>query len=157
MTGPPPLNYGRRAKNADHLRVLAIFHFVGAGLSFVAFGFFALNFPYFLSLLETPDMWNNQNGVPPNHEVLYLLKVFYVGLGLFLAACAVLNLLSGIFIVRRKHRTFSLVVSGLNCIHIPFGTVLGVFTFVVLRRPSVREAYEARLLTSGAFSPGGIS
>jgi hypothetical protein len=38
---------------------------------------------------------------------------------------------------------FSLVIAGLNCIQIPFGTALGVFTIIVLLRDSVREAYAA--------------
>jgi hypothetical protein len=52
------------------------------------------------------------------------------------------NLVSGLFIMRRKCRTFSMIVAGANCIQIPFGTVLGVFTLLVLLRDSVREAYE---------------
>lgn len=43
-----------------------------------------------------------------------------------------------------KRKRATLIVSGLNCLQIPFGTVLGVFTLVVLLRDSVREAYEAR-------------
>jgi hypothetical protein len=35
------------------------------------------------------------------------------------------------------------VVAGINCLHIPLGTVLGIFTIVVLCRESVRELYEA--------------
>ena len=36
-----------------------------------------------------------------------------------------------------------MIVAGLNCVHIPLGTVLGVFTLVVLMRDSVRESYDA--------------
>lgn len=39
----------------------------------------------------------------------------------------------------------SLVVSGINCLQIPFGTVLGIFTIIVLMRPSVQSGYEANL------------
>jgi hypothetical protein len=39
---------------------------------------------------------------------------------------------------------FAGVVAGINCLHIPLGTVLGVFTIVVLIRDSVRELYSAR-------------
>jgi hypothetical protein len=55
-----------------------------------------------------------------------------------------LNLLSGLFLRRRRHRTFSLVGGGLNCLQIPFGAVSdrlwGVFTIIVLSRPSVRDS-----------------
>ena len=54
-----------------------------------------------------------------------------------------LNLLSGIFIRKRKHHVFSLIVAGFNCLHFPLGTALGVFTFVVLLRDSVQNMYRA--------------
>ena len=60
-----------------------------------------------------------------------------------LAASCLINVLSGVFLGRRKYRAFSLIVAVIDCIHIPLGTVLGVFTIVVLLRPSVREVYEA--------------
>ena len=55
-------------------------------------------------------------------------------------ACAA-NLLSALFLWRRQHRMFSMVVGGLNCLQIPFGTALGVFTILVLSRDSVQELY----------------
>ena len=42
-----------------------------------------------------------------------------------------------------RHRTFSRVVAGLNCLHIPLGTVLGIFTSIVLGRESVGQLVEA--------------
>jgi hypothetical protein len=45
--------------------------------------------------------------------------------------------------MKRRGRIFSLIVAGLNCLCFPFGTVLGVFTFVILLRDSVVEVYEA--------------
>ena len=68
---------------------------------------------------------------------------FYLVLALWCMACAILNLLTGIFLRTRKYRTFSFVVAALNCLQIPIGTVLGIFTIVVLARDSVRELYEA--------------
>jgi len=34
------------------------------------------------------------------------------------------------------------VMAAIECIFMPFGTVLGVFTIVVLARPSVKEMFE---------------
>jgi len=62
----------------------------------------------------------------------------------------VLNLLSGLFIRKRRHRMFSIIIGGLNCLHVPFGTLLGVFTILILSRESVREIYEV----SGGSSSG---
>jgi hypothetical protein len=51
--------------------------------------------------------------------------------------------MSGLFLLKRRHRMFILIVAGLNCLSVPLGTILGVFTFVVLGRDSVRKAFAA--------------
>lgn len=66
----------------------------------------------------------------------------YVLMGFIAVGIAVLNALSARFLALRKNRTFSLVVAGINCQQMPFGTILGVFTFIVLLRGSVRGSYE---------------
>lgn len=144
VTELPPLIRDQRTADADHLRLLSIFHFVGAGLAVLGLGFLGLHYLFFHAFLNNPEMWKNQkSGVPPPRELLALFKWFYVAFGAWFVVSAIGNVLSGMFIGRRKYRTFSLVVSVINCIHIPLGTVLGVFTIIVLLRPSVLEAYEA--------------
>jgi hypothetical protein len=34
------------------------------------------------------------------------------------------------------------VVAGISCISIPYGTVLGILTFLVLARPSIRAVFD---------------
>lgn len=133
----------QRKADADHLRLLAIFHFVVAGLSLVGIGFLALHYTFIRVFFANPEMWKNQKGALPPPEVFGIFKWFYVFFGLILVMAAIGNLLSGLFIQRRKYRTFSLFVAGMDCLQVPFGTVLGVFTFIVLLRDSVREAYES--------------
>ncbi len=81
--------------------------------------------------------------MPPPAEFFAIFKWFYLLGAIWFVASGILNLLSGLFLLARKHRMFSMVVAGMNCLHMPLGTVLGVFTLVVLLRDSVREAYEA--------------
>lgn len=73
--------------------------------------------------------------------VLCVLKWVYLAGAVWFVASGILNLISGFCLLARKGRTFSLVVAGVNCLHIPAGTVLGVFTIIVLLRDSVRELY----------------
>ena len=58
-------------------------------------------------------------------------------------AVGILTLISGRAIARRRWRFFSLVMAGVNCASFPFGTLLGIFTFIVLLRASVRSLYPA--------------
>ena len=59
-------------------------------------------------------------------------------LGLILAIAIIC---SGRFLSQRKHYTFCLVMAGVECIFMPFGTVLGAFTLVVLLRESVKQLF----------------
>lgn len=132
----------QRKVDADHLRLLAIFHFVFAGLALAGIGFLALHYGLMHSFMENPEMWKNAKGGPPPAEFFRIFRWFYVVCGAALIACGILNLLSGLFIRKRIYRTFSIVIAALDCLQIPFGTMLGVFTLVVLLRDSVREVYE---------------
>lgn len=139
---PPPVTTITKAED-DHLRLLAIFHFVGAGLAGIGLLFLFAHYSFMHLFFANPKLWEGQKGGPPPAEFFAIFQWFYLIFGIFLVAFAILNVFSGWFLLKRQHRTFSLVVAGLNCIHIPLGTALGVFTFVVLMRESVRQAYEA--------------
>ena len=41
----------------------------------------------------------------------------------------------------RRHYTFCMVMAGIACMFMPFGTILGVFTIIVLVRPSVKALF----------------
>lgn len=53
-------------------------------------------------------------------------------------------MVSDLYIRAKRNRTFSIIVSGFNYLDIPIGTLLGVFTIVVLIRKSVQELYDLR-------------
>jgi hypothetical protein len=57
---------------------------------------------------------------------------------------AIVVLIAGRCLSRRKHYTFCFVVGCVGCMVMPFGTVLGVFTILVLNRQSVKELFNPR-------------
>ena len=135
----------QRKTDTDQLRLLAIFHFIIAGLAVVGLGFLALHYTFMHSIMNNPEVWKNQKGDgPPPAEFFAIFKWVYVVIGAFIVAGGIANLLSGLFLRKQTNRLFSLIIAGLNCMQFPFGTALGVFTFVVLLRDSVRELYEAQ-------------
>jgi len=71
-----------------------------------------------------------------------IMVVFYVIMAIFAVLGAVLNFLSARAMTRRENKTLSMVTAGVNCLGFPLGTALGVFTFVVLGRPSVSVIYD---------------
>ena len=51
-------------------------------------------------------------------------------------------IISGRFISKRRRHFYSFFMGCLMCLFIPLGTVLGVFTIIVLSRDSVKELYK---------------
>jgi hypothetical protein len=53
----------------------------------------------------------------------------------------VLQFLLARFLEQRKHHTYCFVISILNCLSVPIGTILGVLTLVVMMRPTVQNLF----------------
>jgi hypothetical protein len=132
----------QRRIDRDQVRLLAVFHFVSAGLALFGLLFLVAHFMVFNIVMSSSKMWEHAKSPPPQ-EFFQIFKWFYVVVGLWFAGSGIANLLSGLFMRRLRHRVFSMIVAGFNCLHMPFGTILGIFTLVVLARESVRELYEA--------------
>lgn len=138
---PPPLADPVERKDTEHLNLLAIFHFVIAGFAVLGLLFLLMHALLMNQMFGNPEMWKNSKGGSPPPDIMAMFKWIYLVCGLFVTAIGVGNLLSGLFLKRRTHRTFSLVMAGLNCLNVPLGTVLGVFTIIVLTRESVAQRY----------------
>lgn len=65
-----------------------------------------------------------------------------MSLGLWLYAA--LLIVTGRSLQKRRRILFCQVIAGLSCIMIPIGTVLGIFTIVVLQRPAVAAAFQRK-------------
>ena len=139
---PPEVNT-RAVVDAEHIRLLSIFHFVSAGLAFMGVFFSSLYFVLFHAIFANPELWAKSQQGPPPAEIIAIFRWFIGFFVVWFLVSAVGNLLSGLFLRARRHRIFSMVVASLNCLHIPIGTALGIFTLVVLARESVRRMYEA--------------
>ena len=55
---------------------------------------------------------------------------------------AISILIAGRCLSRRKAYSFTLVIACIECLFVPFGTILGVFTIVALSRESVKASFE---------------
>lgn len=141
MSELPPLMRDQRKVDADHLKLLSVFHFVLAGMAVVGIGFLCLHWLFLHTLITSPELTRNAKGPPPE-AFFAIFKLFYFGMGSFMLALGAANLISGLCILRRRARIFSLIVAGFDCMGFPFGTTLGVFTFIVLLRDSVVEVYD---------------
>lgn len=145
-SSPPTVDEKQWIIDAEHVKLLSIFHFVVAGLALLGIAFLFVHYLIMSTVFSNPDMWKNQNNSQPfPKDFMKVFIWFYFFMGAILVAAGTFNLLSGLFLWRRKHRMFSIVVGALNCLQIPFGTILGIFTIIVLSRNSVRERYDAKI------------
>jgi hypothetical protein len=131
------------AVDGEHLRLLAIFHFIWAGLALVGLAFLGLHFAIMSAVIfSRPELMHpNVHGGTTPASVFRMFRWVYLFFALGLVTCGAANLLSGLFLLRRRHWTYSVVIAALDCLQLPLGTILGVFTLVVLNRGSVRRAY----------------
>ncbi len=129
-------------EDAEQLRLLSIGHYVVAGLQ-ALFGFFpVIHLAIGIWMLASPEVRQEKDG-PPAALFAGFFIVFALLWMLVAWTMAVLLVVAGRSLAARRRRTFCLVVAALIAILcMPFGTILGVFTLVVLLRPSVRAAFE---------------
>lgn len=148
---PPPLPYFEDLcqKEDEYLKLLAIFHFILGGLSVIFIGFLVVHFLVMKEVFMSPDIWKGGGGSvhAPPVRFFQIFEWFYVAMGMICILSGIANVLSGLFLQRKKYRTFSIIVGGVNCLHVPFGTVLGIFTLLVLMRESVRQSYENEMVS----------
>ena len=131
----------QRTVDTQQLNTLSVLHFVGAGLAFLGVAFVAVHFMLMSTLLNAATK-SAQSPQPPD-EFFQVFRWFYVIFGAWLGSSLLLNVLAGIYLRAKKHRTFCIVVAAINCLHTPLGTILGIFTIIVLARDSVRAAFRA--------------
>jgi uncharacterized Tic20 family protein len=127
-------------QDEQYLNLLSIFHYVVAGLTALFSCFFLIHIAIGIAMLcgafEGKDS-------PPRFIGLF----FIIFPTLFIMAAWILAgfmIAAGRKLRQRKSRTFCLVVAGIECISMPFGTILGVFTIVLLMKDSVKAIFEAQ-------------
>ncbi len=128
--------------DAEHLRLLRIGYLVFAGTAAFTglFGLFyvAIGVVFGVTLSSLPP-----TSQPPPPAFMPWL---FVGIGGFIVVAAggytVLAFLSARVLRAHRSRTLCLITAGISCLYIPFGTLLGIFTFSVLGRSSVQALFQ---------------
>jgi hypothetical protein len=129
-------------RDTEQLNLLAIFHYVVAGLA-ALFSFF----PLIYTTVGVVFIFAARHGTAKPGEELppeflgWIIAV--IGLVLFVIGIvmAILILIAGRCLSRRKRYSFALVMACIDCLFVPFGTILGVFTIVALSRESVKALF----------------
>ena len=139
-------------RDNEHLNTLAVMHYVWAGLLSLGLLFLYLHYTLMSQMMNSVSSFqpsDTSEPFPLKHgesaqvadEMMNMFVTFYLIAGALILLGVVLNVISARCIKQRKNRVFSFVVAAINCLQIPLGTVLGIFTIVVLNRSSVEQKY----------------
>ena len=124
----------------EHLRLLRIGYFISAAQTalFIPFGLLYAGMGVLFAHLPAGG------GSPPAPFMSWIFGIFGAVFAGFATLAAALKFLTAIRLKERRSRMLCMITAGLSCLEMPYGTALGVMTFVVLSRPSVRQEFEAQ-------------
>jgi hypothetical protein len=148
----------------ERLRLLAIGFYVKGAVGAVFVSFLLFHFVFLLGLSLMPESaWNPSpkpattiksvsvspspspsprpvNQGPP----VVMLRVFAGVIGVIILlgwAFGGLTIYAGRCVHKRTHRLFIFIMASLNCPFIPWGTLLGIATFMMLQTPLARREF----------------
>jgi hypothetical protein len=140
----------------EHLRLLSIFHYVVAAILGLIACFPIIHFVIGIVIILAPEKLQGGDGPPP--ELIGWFFAIFAGLFIVMGwTSAALVFAAGRCLAKRTNYMFCLVVAGLECLWAPFGTVLGVFTIIVLMRDSVKQLFAANRFPNISDAPSGGS
>ncbi|MEP6925391.1 MAG: hypothetical protein ABI954_13065 [Pyrinomonadaceae bacterium] len=144
-------------KDLEHLRLLSIFHYVVGGIIafFACFPLIHLTMGLFFLFAPLPE--NPQK--PGDAAVLKVMGAFFVIIPAIIIligwTLAILTIIAGRKLSKHQSYTYCLIVAGIVCVFMPFGTVLGVFTIIVLLRDSVKTIFGIQTPVINSPTNGG--
>ncbi|PPT76927.1 hypothetical protein XaplCFBP3122_07800 [Xanthomonas arboricola pv. populi] len=141
---PRALPASASTDDLQHLKLLSIFHYVLAAIT-ALFSLFPLIHLFMGIAIITGHLpMTNANADAPSMDprlfgwFFVAFAAVFIGCGLTLAAFMAY---AGRCIAQRRRHLLCLIVAGISCSFMPFGTVVGVFTLVVLLRPQVKALF----------------
>jgi hypothetical protein len=141
----PEENNRQAILDEEHLKLLSWGYMISGGFT-ALFSLLGLFYVFMgavmgLAFATAAAKSSNIDQVPPA-----FIGLLFGGIGLaiflFLATIAILKFVTARNIRRRRSKVFCMVIAGLSCLEFPYGTFLGICTFIVLGRDSVKRLFE---------------
>jgi hypothetical protein len=126
----------------EQLRLLPLFYWVSGGVTGLISLYFLIYVALGVGIATMPTSAGAAAASSPAGVGWVFAAIGGVGFAI-LAALATLKIMCGFWLRRRKHRVLVMLVAAVSCLEVPYGTLLGVFTFITLGRPSVAALFGA--------------
>jgi hypothetical protein len=141
---PPaaPIAYQPYDPDQANLNTLSIFYFIFAGLQALIGCFFLIYIGFGIIVGVAGAAGANRPGDAGVAAIFGgAFACFGVALLVICWLWAFLLYKAGRGLRTRKSLTIIYIMAALLCLSVPLGTILGIFTFVVLSRPSVKASF----------------
>ncbi len=130
----------------EHIKLLSLGYMVSGGFS-ALFSLFGLFYVFMGAMMSTvfsrmPQTEDKANQMPPQF-IGWIFGAIGLAFLIFSVSFAILKFLAGSRLKQRRSRIFCMVVAGFTCLEFPYGTFLGVMTFIVLDRQSVIRLFSS--------------
>lgn len=139
----PPRNFNpnfERAKDEKHLDQLSLGFKIYAAVNALFSSFPIIHL--IIGIMMVSGGFDGGKDAPPP-LIGWFFIIFASVFILFGYAVSVCNFYAGRFMKERRNYTFCFVMSCLNCTFMPLGTILGIFSIIVLLRDSVKEIFKS--------------
>jgi hypothetical protein len=137
-------------RTREHLDLLGVFHYVVAGLTLLCGGGYGAMLLGMAGLMQS-TIAKDPHPPPPEFLLLWNGMGLAVVVGAVAAAAVIAS--GGYYLRARRGWTYCVIVAALSTAWVPIGTVLGVFSLVVLMRPEAKALFGQGPFTGPPSAP----
>jgi len=163
---PPPLSSERQVIAMDRLRLLSLSYYISGAIGAAFVSFLLIHFFLMLGFSFVPaSQWNAPATSPGSAQyasptpfpaasptaksaqappvIVFRIIAGVIGAIIICGwALGALTAYAGHCVKNRKHKLFIYVMAGINCIWIPYGTLLGIATILLFQWPEVQAEFK---------------
>jgi hypothetical protein len=153
---PPQLDPQQQAAmqyhtDGEHLQILSILHYVMGGFATLGACIPGIYLMIGLGMLGGAAVADSDEAGAGLAIIGGAFSLFALAIMSIFALQALCMFLAARWLGTARNRMFCFINACVMCLHAPFGTALGIFTIIVLSRPSVVARFEANQY--GYFHP----
>lgn len=140
--------------NVTYLKIIAIFDFIMAGFSLFYVVFYAFYLGMMGFLLTSDGLFQTDYSEYSTYPGMYDQQAMTIMMGIFIAIMAMMvflvlafticQVLLGVFLLKKKHYYFCMVMAGISTLVPIYGTILGSFTMIILAQPASKDLFQRK-------------
>lgn len=125
--------------DSDLWKIVSVFHFAVGGFQILlsSIGVIYMSFGY---LIATGAI-DSAKSQPPPEAIGWIFSGVGFVFTVILLTLGVLVIRTGMNMLKKRSRTFCMVIDAMLCLMIPFGTIVGIFGLVLLMKPETEELF----------------